>query len=150
MQTWVTKIVKNHRFVCRQPCAYHAKPGSECYVIDQFIETIVEWSQYCTLLDAVRRLRVIRNSTENLHWLIRDEVATLVSEHSLQKTSVVALSKYCWYKALSILQNSSVNCYLSKSVVLCWKMLSKAVLLRQTSLFQGRCATDTITHKFYQ
>jgi len=35
--TWVTKIVKNHGLVRRQPYAYHAKPGSECYVISHFL-----------------------------------------------------------------------------------------------------------------
>ena len=65
-QTWVTKIVKNHRFVRRQPSAYGAKPGSKCYIIDRFIVTIAVWSEYCALLDAVGELRVIMNSTENL------------------------------------------------------------------------------------
>ena len=65
-QTWVTKIVKNHGFVRRQPSAYRAKPGSECYVIDRLIATIAEWSEYCTLLDAVGELCIVRNSTENL------------------------------------------------------------------------------------
>ena len=41
-QTWVTKIVKRHALVHKQPSAYHAKPGSECYVIDQFIGTIAD------------------------------------------------------------------------------------------------------------
>jgi len=40
VQTWVTKIVKNHGFVGRQPSAYHAKPGSECYFTDRLIGTI--------------------------------------------------------------------------------------------------------------
>jgi len=65
-QTWVTKIVKSHGFVRRKPSAYRAKPGNECYVVDRFIETIVEWSEYCALLDAVGGLCVIRNSIENL------------------------------------------------------------------------------------
>jgi len=65
-QTWVTNIVKNHSLVGRQPSAYRAKPGSECYVIDRFIWMIVEWSEYCTLLDAVGGLPAVRNSTENL------------------------------------------------------------------------------------
>jgi len=76
-QTWVTKIVKNHGFVCRQPSAYHAKPGSECYVIDRFIGTIAEWSEYY-VLESVGGLYVVRNITENLHKLIIDEVATWV------------------------------------------------------------------------
>jgi len=59
VQMWVTKIVKNHRFFRRQPSAYHRKLGSECYVIDQFIGTIVEWSAYCALHDAVRELCII-------------------------------------------------------------------------------------------
>jgi len=68
-QTWVTKIVKHHDLVCRQPSAYCAKPESKCYIIDRFIGTIAKWSLsvYCALLDAVGGLRVIRNSTENLH-----------------------------------------------------------------------------------
>jgi len=37
----------------RQPSAYRANLGSECYVIDRFIGTIAEWSEYCILLDAV-------------------------------------------------------------------------------------------------
>jgi len=45
---------------------YRAKPGSERYVIDQFVETIAEWSEYCALLDAVRKLDVVRNSIKNL------------------------------------------------------------------------------------
>jgi len=69
MQAWVTKIVKNHGLVCRQPSADRAIPGSECFVIDLFIGTIAEWSECCALplLDAVGRLCVVRNSTiENL------------------------------------------------------------------------------------
>jgi len=42
------------------------KPESECCVIHWFIETVLEWSEYCALLYAARGLRVIRNSTENL------------------------------------------------------------------------------------
>jgi len=57
-QTWLTKIVKNHGLVHRQPSAYHAKPGSECYDIGRFIGIIAEWSEYCTLL-AVRWLSVL-------------------------------------------------------------------------------------------
>jgi len=37
-----------------------AKPGSECYVIDRFIGTIAEWSEYCTLPDAVGGLHVVK------------------------------------------------------------------------------------------
>jgi len=66
-QTWVTKIVKNHGFVRMQPSAYRTKPRSECYVIDWFIGTIAEWSEYCTLLDAFKGLCIVRNNTENLH-----------------------------------------------------------------------------------
>ena len=66
-QTWVPKIIKNHSLVRRQPSAYRAKPGSECHVVDRFIGTIAEWSEYCTLFDAVGGQRVVRNSTENLH-----------------------------------------------------------------------------------
>jgi len=63
-QTWVTKILKNHSLIRRQPSAYHAQPGSECYVIERFIGTIAVWSEYCTLLDAVGDLRLVRNSPE--------------------------------------------------------------------------------------
>ena len=63
-QTWVTEIVKNHSLVRWQRSAYGAKPGSECYVIDRFIRTIAEWSEYCALLDAFRDLRVVRNKYE--------------------------------------------------------------------------------------
>jgi len=67
VQTWVTKIVKHHGVVHRQPSAYRIKPGSDCYVIDQFIAMIAEGSEYCALLDAAGGgLRVVRNSTENL------------------------------------------------------------------------------------
>jgi len=66
-QTWVTKIVKNHRFICRQPSAYRAKPGSKCYIVDRFIGTIAECSEYFTPLDAVGRQPIVRNSTEDLH-----------------------------------------------------------------------------------
>jgi len=41
-------------------------PESKCYIIDRFIGTIAEWSEYCALLSAVRGLCVVRNSTENL------------------------------------------------------------------------------------
>jgi len=49
---------------------------SKCYVIEQYIGTIAEWSEYCAQLDAVRGLRNVRKSTENLRQLIRDEVVT--------------------------------------------------------------------------
>jgi len=65
-KTWVTKIVKKDGLVRRQSSAYRAKPGSEYYVIDRFAGTIAEWSEYCTLLGAVGRLCVVRNSTQNL------------------------------------------------------------------------------------
>jgi len=65
-QTWVTKIVKNHGLVCRQPSAYHAIPGNECYGIDWFIGTIAQWLEYWALLDAVRGLRVVRKSAASM------------------------------------------------------------------------------------
>jgi len=34
--------------------------------------TIVEWYEYCALLDAVGGLHILRKSTENLRYLIRD------------------------------------------------------------------------------
>jgi len=83
-QTWVTKIVKKHGLVRRQPSACCAKHGSECYVIDQFIWTIAEWSEYCAWLEAVEGLHVVGNSTDNLHQLIIDKVATWVSEHCVE------------------------------------------------------------------
>jgi len=43
------------------------KPESECHIIDRLIGTIAQWSEYCTLLDAVGGLCVAKNSTENLH-----------------------------------------------------------------------------------
>jgi len=43
------------------------KPVSECYIIERFMGTIVEWYEYCALLDAVGGLRILRKSTENLH-----------------------------------------------------------------------------------
>ena len=51
VENWGTKIVKNHGFVHRQPSAYRAKPGSKCYVIDRFIGTIAECSEYCALIN---------------------------------------------------------------------------------------------------
>jgi len=36
-QTWVTKKVKNHGLVRRQPSTYCATPGNEYYIIGQFI-----------------------------------------------------------------------------------------------------------------
>jgi len=90
------------------------KPGSECYVIHHFIGTIVVCSEYCALLDAVRRLRIERNSTENLRWLIRDVVATWVSEHLVQKTSIADFwtniaycisTEFCQYDTLAKSQN---------------------------------------------
>jgi len=63
-QTWVTKIIKNYRLVCRQPSAYHAKHESKYLIIDRFIVAIAKWSEYCSQLDVVRRLRVVRNSRE--------------------------------------------------------------------------------------
>jgi len=41
------------------------EPVSECYVIERFMETIVEWYEYCPLLDAIRGLRILRKSKEN-------------------------------------------------------------------------------------
>jgi len=55
-------MVKNHGLVHRQPSAYYAKPESEYYIIERFIGTIVERSEYWPLIDAVRRLLVVRNS----------------------------------------------------------------------------------------
>jgi len=81
-QTWATKIVKNHGFVRRQPSAYRAKPGSECYVIDRFIGRLRSGLNIAPYL-MQSGLRVVRNSTENLRYVIIDEVATWVSEHSV-------------------------------------------------------------------
>jgi len=61
---------------------------SECYAL---LDAVTECY---ALLDVVRGLRVVRNSTA----LIRDEVATCVSKHSVQKTSAVAfMGKYSRY-----------------------------------------------------
>jgi len=60
------QIVNNHGPVCRQPCAYHEKPESKCYAVDRFIGTIAQRSDYYPLLDAVRGLRIVMNSTEDL------------------------------------------------------------------------------------
>jgi len=43
------------------------KSESKCYIIDRFIGIIAKGSEYCALLDAVGGLRVLWNSTENLH-----------------------------------------------------------------------------------
>jgi len=53
-------------YVRRQPFAYRANAKGECYVIDRFLGTFAEWSEYCALVDAVAGLRVVRTSTENL------------------------------------------------------------------------------------
>jgi len=45
------------------PCSQ--KPVSECYVIDQFMGTIVEWYEYCPLLAAVGGLRILRKGRSN-------------------------------------------------------------------------------------
>jgi len=42
------------------------KTVSECYVIEWIMGTIVEWYEYCALLDAVGGLCMLRKSTENL------------------------------------------------------------------------------------
>jgi len=42
------------------------KPVSKCYVIERLMRTTVEWYAYGALLDAVRGLRILRKSTENL------------------------------------------------------------------------------------
>ena len=42
------------------------KPVGECYVIERLMGTIVEWYEYCALLDAVGGLRILRKSTENI------------------------------------------------------------------------------------
>jgi len=42
------------------------KPMNECYIIERFMGTIVEWYEYCAWLDAVGGLRILRKSTENL------------------------------------------------------------------------------------
>jgi len=70
--TWDSAQIGSLRWQKPRPCTQAIiclphKTWSECNVIDRFIGTMVEWSEYCALLDAVRRLRVVRNSTENLH-----------------------------------------------------------------------------------
>jgi len=40
VQTWVTKMVKHHGLVRRQPSAYCTKPESECYVKDRLLERL--------------------------------------------------------------------------------------------------------------
>jgi len=79
---------------------------------------IAEWTEYCALLNAVGGLRIVRNSTDNLRRLIRDEVAIWVSGHSLQKTSAAAFiskqchyvsAEFCPYDTLATSQNSSVD-----------------------------------------
>jgi len=49
--------------ICLQEiiCLRHTqKPVSECYVIERFMGTIVEWYEYCALFDAVGRLHILR------------------------------------------------------------------------------------------
>jgi len=79
-------------------------PENECYVIDWFIGTIVEWSEYwCSWMAAHHK--------EQYREFALDEVATWVSKHSVQKTSTAAfeqilLTEFCQYDTLATLQNS--------------------------------------------
>ena len=100
--TWSLRssITTAHRlpwFVHRQPATHLPRKNLQVNVTSwsRLFEAIAEWSEYCALLDAVKGLHVMKNSTENLHWLIRDKVATWVSEHIMQQTSIAAcMSKY--------------------------------------------------------
>jgi len=44
----------------------HAKIYERMLVIEQFVGAIMEWYEYCALLDAVGILRILTKSTENL------------------------------------------------------------------------------------
>jgi len=41
------------------------KPVSECYVIERFMGTIMEWYEYCPLLAAVGGLPILRKGRSN-------------------------------------------------------------------------------------
>jgi len=43
------------------------KPVIECYIIEQFIWMIAQWSIYDALLDVLGVLCIIKNKKENLH-----------------------------------------------------------------------------------
>jgi len=42
------------------------KPVIECYIIERFMGTIVEWHAYGVLLDAIEGMPIVRQRTENL------------------------------------------------------------------------------------
>jgi len=62
----VVALICSQEIICL-PCMQ--KPVSECYVIEQFVGTIVEWYEYCALLDAVRGLHILRANCK-IHRLI--------------------------------------------------------------------------------
>jgi len=42
------------------------KPVIECYIIERFMGTIVEWHVYGVLVDAIGGMPILRQSTQNL------------------------------------------------------------------------------------
>ena len=93
-RTWVTKIVKHHSLVCQQPSAYCTNT-CERMLRHRLVHWMIVECEYCALTDAVRGLRVVRNSTENLRQLVTDKAATWVSEHCVQKAAFMRI--YCRY-----------------------------------------------------
>jgi len=59
----VVALICSQAIICLPPTQ---KPVSECYVIERLMGTIVQWYEYCALLNAVGGLRILRKSTENL------------------------------------------------------------------------------------
>jgi len=56
-------LICSQAIICTPRTQKHV---NKCYIIEWFMGTIVEWYEYCALLEAVGRLRILRKSAENL------------------------------------------------------------------------------------
>ena len=160
VQSWVTKIVtmacRQPWFFCRQPSAHRGKSESKCYVIDWFIGTIAERSEYCAVHTTWCRWRAVRckkqyrdfalinhrqGSSLGFWTLCAKKQSTGFYEQILWVYYILA--DFCWYYTSATSQNPAVDfLVLRKSVVLSWKVISKAALPQQTLFFQARCVTE--------
>jgi len=94
--------------------------------------------------DVIKGLHVARNNTENLYKSIRAEVATWVSEHSVQKTSVAAfMGKCCRYYN----RQNFANMILRKHYKIHWLISSpkrKCVFMQKSDIKSCPSATDSL------
>jgi len=98
------------------------------------------------------RHRALYGDNCGVLWVLRTTWCSRNAAHPKEEYRQFALINQRWssnlgFGNLAKLQNSSVDfLVLRENVVLCWKVISKAALSRQTPFLHARCATANNQH----